>query len=44
MLDSRKSPGLIQPDTAHELAGYADLQRGGTGHVIVLGTPDYTEV
>jgi len=43
VLDFEKEPlALYNPDTAHELPGYADLQaRVERADVIVLGTPDY---
>src|ERR1051325_374373 len=43
VLDFRKEPlALYNPDVAHELAGYSDLQaRVERADVIVLGTPDY---
>jgi len=43
VLDFEKEPlALYNPDTAHELPGYADLQaRVEQADVIVLGTPDY---
>jgi len=43
ILDFQKEPlALYNPDTAHELAGYAELQkRVEQADVIVLGTPDY---
>ena len=43
ILDFEKEPlALYNPDTAHELAGYAELQaRVERADVIVLGTPDY---
>src|SRR5256885_16872448 len=43
LLDFEKEPlALYNPDTAHELPGYADLQaRVERADVIVLGTPDY---
>ncbi len=43
LLDFQKEPlALYNPDTAHELAGYAALQRRvELADVIVLGTPDY---
>jgi NAD(P)H-dependent FMN reductase len=43
VLDFQKEPlALYNPDTAHELAGYAELQaRVERADVIVLGTPDY---
>lgn len=43
VLDFLKEPlALYNPDTAHELPGYADLQaRVEAADVIVLGTPDY---
>jgi FMN reductase len=43
VLDFLKEPlGLYNPDTAHELPGYAELQgRVERADVIVLGTPDY---
>ena len=43
VLDFQKEPmALYNPDTAHELAGYPELQaRVERADVIVLGTPDY---
>ncbi|HWX20361.1 MAG TPA: NADPH-dependent FMN reductase [Candidatus Binatia bacterium] len=43
VLDFLKEPlALYNPDTAHYLAGYAELQgRVDRADVIVLGTPDY---
>jgi FMN reductase len=43
VLDFQKEPlALYNPDTAHELPGYADLQaRVEQAEVILLGTPDY---
>ena len=43
MLDFEKEPlALYNPDTAHDLPGYAELQaRVHRADVIVLGTPDY---
>src|SRR5437868_14465084 len=43
VLDFLKEPlALYNPDTAHELPGYAELQsRVDTADVILLGTPDY---
>ena len=43
ILDFQKEPlALYNPDTAYELAGYAELQRRvEKADVIVLGTPDY---
>src|SRR5947208_14482651 len=43
VLDFEKEPlALYNPDTAHELPGYADLQeRVERADVVVLGTPDY---
>jgi FMN reductase len=43
VLDFQKEPlALYNPDTAHELPGYADLQtRVDRADVVVLGTPDY---
>lgn len=43
MLDFEKEPlALYNPDTAHDLPGYADLQgRVERADVIILGTPDY---
>jgi NAD(P)H-dependent FMN reductase len=43
VLDFQKEPlALYNPDTAHELPGYAELQaRVDHADVIVLGTPDY---
>src|SRR2546426_5886096 len=43
VLDFEKEPlALYNPDTAHELPGYADLQaRVESADVVVLGTPDY---
>jgi len=43
VLDFEKEPlALYNPDTAHELPGYAELQsRVERADVIVLGTPDY---
>jgi FMN reductase len=43
ILDFLKEPlALYNPDTAHELDGYTDLQaRVERADVIVLGTPDY---
>src|SRR5438105_8193489 len=43
LLDFEKVPlALYNPDTAHELPGYAELQaRVERADVIVLGTPDY---
>jgi FMN reductase len=43
VLDFLKEPlALYNPDTAHELPGYAELQeRVERADVIVLGTPDY---
>ncbi len=43
VLDFIREPlALYNPDTAHELPGYAQLQaRVETADVIVLGTPDY---
>jgi len=43
VLDFQKEPlALYNPDTAHELPGYADLQaRVEQADVILLGTPDY---
>ncbi|HEY5912517.1 MAG TPA: NADPH-dependent FMN reductase [Verrucomicrobiae bacterium] len=43
ILDFLKEPlALYNPDTAHELPGYASLQaRVDAAGVIVLGTPDY---
>ena len=43
VLDFEKEPlALYNPDTAHELPGYAELQaRVEHADVIVLGTPDY---
>ena len=43
ILDFQKEPlALYNPDTAHELPGYAELQRRvERADVIILGTPDY---
>ena len=43
LLDFDKVPlGLYNPDTAHDLPGYAELQARVHGaNVIVLGSPDY---
>jgi FMN reductase len=43
VLDIEKEPlALYNPDTAHDLPGYAELQtRVERADVIVLGTPDY---
>jgi len=43
VLDFEKEPlALYNPDTAHDLPGYAELQTRVEGaDVIVLGTPDY---
>jgi azobenzene reductase len=43
VLDFQKEPlALYNPDTAHELPGYAELQaRVDRADLIVLGTPDY---
>src|SRR5512137_1888920 len=43
VLDLEKEPlDLYNPDTAHDLPGYADLQaRVHRADVIVLGSPDY---
>jgi len=43
ILDFLKEPlALYNPDTAHELPGYADLQsRVDRADVVFLGTPDY---
>src|SRR5258707_2232196 len=43
VLDFEKEPlALYNPDTAHDLPGYAELQaRVERSDVIVLGTPDY---
>src|SRR5215831_20596477 len=43
VLDFQKEPlALYNPDTAHELPGYAELQaRVDRADVILLGTPDY---
>jgi len=43
VLDFLKEPlALYNPDTAHELPGYAELQeRVDSADVILLGTPDY---
>ena len=43
VLDFEKEPlALYNPDVAHDLPGYADLQtRVESADVIVLGTPDY---
>src|SRR5438874_11494915 len=43
VLDFEKEPlALYNPDTAHDLPGYAELQaRVERADVIVLGTPDY---
>lgn len=43
VLDFLKEPlALYNPDTAHELPGYAELQaRVERADVVVLGTPDY---
>jgi NAD(P)H-dependent FMN reductase len=43
VLDFQKEPlALYNPDTAHELPGYPELQaRVDRADVIVLGTPDY---
>src|SRR6266704_6988369 len=43
VLDFEKEPlALYNPDTAHDLPGYADLQaRVERADVVVLGTPDY---
>jgi FMN reductase len=43
VLDFLKEPlALYNPDTAHELQGYAELQgRVDRADVVVLGTPDY---
>jgi FMN reductase len=43
LLDFKKEPlALYNPDTAHELAGYSELQnRVDRADVVVLGTPDY---
>ena len=43
VLDFLKEPlALYNPDTAHELPGYAELQaRVDAADVILLGTPDY---
>ena len=43
VLDFEKEPlALYNPDVAHDLPGYADLQkRVENADVIVLGTPDY---
>lgn len=43
LLDFQKEPlALYNPDTAHDLPGYADLQaRVERADLIILGTPDY---
>src|SRR5215472_2423928 len=43
VLDFQKEPlALYNPDTAHELPGYSELQnRVERADVIILGTPDY---
>src|SRR6266853_7003706 len=43
VLDFEKEPlALYNPDTAHELPGYAELQaRVERADVVLLGTPDY---
>src|SRR3989442_3642813 len=43
VLDSEKEPlALYNPDTAHDLPGYAELQaRVERADVVLLGTPDY---
>src|SRR5882762_11776345 len=43
VLDFEKEPlALYNPDVAHDLPGYADLQaRVERADVVVLGTPDY---
>lgn len=43
ILDFQKEPlALYNPDSAHELPGYPELQaRVNNANVIVLGTPDY---
>src|SRR5947207_784832 len=43
VLDFEKEPlALYNPDTAHELPGYSELQgRVENADVVVLGTPDY---
>jgi FMN reductase len=43
VLDFLKEPlALYNPDTAHELPGYAELQaRVDSADVVLLGTPDY---
>src|SRR5437773_10161691 len=43
ILDFEKEPlALYNPDTAHDLPGYAELQaRVERADVIILGTPDY---
>ena len=43
ILDFLKEPlALYNPDTAHDLPGYAELQaRVDRANVILLGTPDY---
>jgi len=43
VLDFEKEPlALYNPDTAHDLPGYADLQaRVERADIILLGTPDY---
>lgn len=43
VLDFQKEPlALYNPDTAHDLPGYAELQeRVARADVVVLGTPDY---
>ncbi len=43
VLDFQKEPmALYNPDTAHDLPGYAELQaRVECADVIILGTPDY---
>src|SRR2546428_2172331 len=43
VLDFEKEPlALYNPDTAHELPGYSELQaRVESADVVVLGTPDY---
>jgi NAD(P)H-dependent FMN reductase len=42
-LDFLKEPlALYNPDTAHEMSGYAELQgRVDAADVVILGTPDY---
>jgi FMN reductase len=43
VLDFQKEPlALYNPDTAHDLPGYAELQRRvARADVVILGTPDY---